>query len=182
MLPRSSVESQSVNLGPLTEGRSPALLKIQSNELPCALATSCSRLSMDWKLRLSRMKSCSNRFEGTWPARPCLFCGLLLGSAGVLSSTTGASEIVADSWDARSLLWVSFSLTLLCPTQRRIYRVLWLTAAPLVGDSANAFVWRTIVCARIRYPAQKKHYVNPHSGHQSRKGTLSSSPSAVSVE
>lgn len=57
MLPKSSVESHSVNLGSVAEGRLLVLLKIQSNEFPWALATSCSLLSMDSKLRLSRMKS-----------------------------------------------------------------------------------------------------------------------------
>lgn len=102
MLPKSSVESHSVNLGSLAESRLPALSKIQSNELPCALATSCSLLSMDWKLRLSRMKSWSNSFDG---ARPGLFCGLSFDPGRVSSSPTGGSEMVADSWDAISLLW-----------------------------------------------------------------------------
>lgn len=91
-----------MNLGSSTESRLPTLLNIQSNELPCALATSCSRLSMDWKLRLSSMKSWSNSFDG---ARPGLLCGLSVDPDGVSSSATGVSEMVADSWDAISLLW-----------------------------------------------------------------------------
>lgn len=103
MLPKLSVESHSVNLGSFAESRLPVLLKIQSNELPCALATSCSRLSMDWKLRLSSMKSWSSSFDG---ARPGLLFWLSLAPGGVSSSATGGSEMmVADSWDAISLLW-----------------------------------------------------------------------------
>lgn len=105
MLPKLSVESHSVNLGSLAESRLPVLSKIQSNELPCALATSCSRLSMDWKLRLSRMKSWSSSFDGPAAARPGLFCGLSFDANCASSSPTGGSEMVADNWDAISLLW-----------------------------------------------------------------------------
>lgn len=102
MLPKLSVESHSVNLGSFTESRLPVLLKIQSNELPCALATSCSRLSIDWKPRLSRMNSWSSSFDGPRAARPGW--GSSLRPSSVSFSPAGESEMVADSWDAISLL------------------------------------------------------------------------------
>lgn len=49
------------------------------------------------------MKSWSSSFDG---ARPGLLFWLLLAPGGVSSSATGGSEMmVADSWDAISLLW-----------------------------------------------------------------------------
>lgn len=48
------------------------------------------------------MKSWSSSFDG---ARPSLLCGLFVDPDSVSSSATAVSEMVADSWDAISLLW-----------------------------------------------------------------------------